>query len=84
MHQIFQKILQLILILIGKQIQIDVNNAAHETSKIESNEDTHNVVVKSKEKNVEENLITDNDDKTSIIILNIIIQVFIHNFDQMR
>ena len=46
----------------------DVNNAAPETSKIESNDDTRNVVVRSKEKSVEEDLIKDNDDKTPISI----------------
>lgn len=50
MQQIFQKILQLILIHNEIDIDNDVNNAAPETSKIESNDDTNNVVVRSKEK----------------------------------
>lgn len=45
------------------KIYIDVNNVVPETSKIKSNDDTRNVVVRSKEKSVEDDLITDNDDK---------------------
>lgn len=49
-------------------IDNNVNNAALETSKIESNDDTNNVVVRSKEKSDDEDLIKDNEDKTPISI----------------